>query len=246
MLAVLGGSGFNSLTQLSGIRQQDINTPYGAPSDSITFGELEGVPCLFLARHGAGHIIPPHQINYRANIWALREAGASWIFSVATVGGITRGFDPGILAVPHQLIDYTWGRRQTYFEDGEQVNHVDFTEPYSTQRRAQIIDSAKKVGESVISRAIYAVTQGPRLETAAEVDRLEKDGADVVGMTAMPEAILARELGVDYAAIVAVANHAAGRGNSRERIDLEAIQSVHTDAMKRVFKVLSQVVRSSA
>jgi 5'-methylthioinosine phosphorylase len=246
MFAVLGGSGFNSWSELRDSRKVRISTPYGMPSDALTLGSVAGVPCVFLARHGDGHAIPPHQINYRANIWALKESGVSWIVSIATVGGITKGFEPGVLAAPHQLIDYTWGRRQTFFDDGEAVNHVDFTEPYSPGRREQILHAAQRVSEPIIDRAIYAVTQGPRLETAAEIDKLEKDGANIVGMTAMPEAVLARELGLEYAAITAVANHAAGRGDSRLRIDLGAIQAVHATAMDRVSKIIMALAQGSA
>ena len=245
MFAVLGGSGFNSWSELKDIRRERITTPYGMPSDALTMGNVAGVPCVFLARHGDGHVIPPHQINYRANIWALRECGVSWILSVATVGGITKGFSPGVLAIPHQLIDYTWGRRQTFFDDGEAVSHVDFTEPYSPKRREQILRAAQRVEEPVLYQAIYAVTQGPRLETAAEIDKLERDGANIVGMTAMPEAVLARELGLEYAAITAVANHAAGRGDSRLRIDLAAIEAVHATAMGRVSKIIMTLAQGS-
>ena len=238
MLAIIGGSG---LTQLSGwvlSRSEVIRTPYGDPSASLAIGTLQGAEVVFLARHGPKHTIPPHQINYRANIWALKEMGALRILSVATVGGIGAQYSPGSLVVPHQIIDYTWGRRQTFFDNGEAVTHIDFTEPYSEEMRAAMLAGANAAGEAVLPRGVYAVTQGPRLETAAEIDRLERDGADLVGMTAMPEAALSRELGIAYAALAVVANYAAGRGDSLKRIDLEAIQAIHHEGMARVGRVI--------
>ena len=194
---------------------------------------------MFLARHGEAHTIAPHQINYRANIWALKEAGATQIASVATVGGIRREFGPGVLVVPDQILDYTWGRASTFFEGaGAKVTHIDFTEPYSAMLRSRILAAATARGEVVATRAVYAATQGPRLETAAEIARLERDGADLVGMTGMPEAALAREAGLEYAALAVVANHAAGRGESAHAISLERIEAVLAQAMDRVRRIL--------
>ena len=205
-------------------------------------GEIGRSRVAFLARHGDEHTIAPHEVNYRANLWALKEAGASAVLSVATVGGISKAALPGALLVPEQIIDYTWGRRSTYFEGaGVPVKHIDLTEPYSRALREKLLAAARSCGEAAHDGGVYAATQGPRLETAAEIDRLHRDGADIVGMTAMPEAALARELGLEYAALAVVANHAAGRGDSRSAISLAAIEAVLEQAMVRVRRILEKV-----
>ena len=245
MLAILGGSGLAQLASLKGAARRPVRTPYGEPSAALTFGELAGRAVVFLARHGDGHTIAPHEVNYRANVWALREAGAAEIVSVATVGGISSHAGPGALLVPHQIIDYTWGRAATFFQgEGVPVKHIDFTEPYARPLREKLLAAARACGEAVHDGAVYATTQGPRLETAAEIERLARDGADLVGMTAMPEAALARELDLPYAAIAVVANHAAGRGDSRTAISLEAITVVLNQAMARVRRILEQVCQA--
>src|SRR3954470_24645650 len=191
VLAIIGGSGLAKLANLKNTRRKSVRTPYGSPSARLTFGRIGGREIAFLARHGDGHTIAPHEVNYRANLWALKKAGAAEVLSVATVGGISASFSPGTLIVPHQIIDYTWGRASTYFEGkGTPVQHVDFTEPYSRSLRPRILSSAKACGEKVKDKGVYATTQGPRLESAAEIERLGRDGADLVGMTAMPEAAL--------------------------------------------------------
>jgi purine nucleoside phosphorylase len=197
---------------------------------------------VFLARHGYGHTIPPHQVNYRANLWALKDAGALDVISVASVGGIGSELGPGILALPHQIIDYTWGRPSTYFEGaGAPVNHIDFTEPYSQPLRARILKAAQAAGEPLVDRGVYAATQGPRLESAAEINRLARDGADMVGMTGMPEASLAREISLEYAAIAVVANYAAGRGESARAVPLDRIGAVLDEAMVRVRRIIEKL-----
>jgi len=242
MLAILGGSGLSQLSSLDDIRRTAVATPYGEPSGPLAFGRVGGRELVFLARHGEAHTIAPHQINYRANIWALKEAGATQIASVATVGGIRREFGPGVLVVPDQILDYTWGRASTFFEGaGAKVTHIDFTEPYSAGLRGRILAAAAACGEALAARAVYATTQGPRLETAAEIARLERDGADLVGMTGMPEAALAREAGLEYAALAVVANHAAGRGESTHSISLERIEVVLAQSMDRVRRILVQL-----
>lgn len=242
MLAIIGGSGMTVLPGMGQLRHLAASTAYGEPSAPIAVGSINGREIAFLARHGEGHSIAPHEINYRANIQALKEAGVREVVSIATVGGIRADFGPGALVVPSQLIDYTWGRRSTFFEGpGASVTHVDFTEPYSANLRAKILAAARSCGEAVADGGVYAVTQGPRLETAAEIVRLERDGADLVGMTAMPEAVLAREAGLDYAAVAVVANHAAGRGDSRRAISLAAIELVLAQAMARVRRVIGQL-----
>lgn len=243
MLAILGGSGLTVLSGLDGERQEVVRTPYGEPSGALTFGTLAGRPVVFLARHGYGHTIAPHRVNYRANLWALQHCGASGVVSVASVGSIHPELKPGDLVVPDQLIDYTWGRVSTYF-DGESapVTHVDFTEPYDASLRSELEAAARNSRVSVRMGGVYAVTQGPRLETAAEINRLERDGADLVGMTAMPEAVLARELGLPYAAINVVANYAAGRADSLHGIHFSTLEPALQEALGWVKQVLQRLV----
>jgi 5'-methylthioadenosine phosphorylase len=219
-----------------------MRTPYGDPSGALTFGRIGACDVVFLARHGYGHTIVPHEVNYRANVWALKQAGAGEIVSVASVGGIRNDIWPGAIVVPHQIIDYTWGRASTYFEGpGVPVNHIDFTEPYSGALRARLLRAAASSGERVMDGGVYAATQGPRLETAAEITRMERDGADIVGMTGMPEAALARELGLEYAAITVVANYAAGRGDSERAVPLDKIQAVLDEGMRRVRRIIEKL-----
>jgi 5'-methylthioadenosine phosphorylase len=241
MLAIIGGSGLTQLSSLDVTAQKAVRTPYGEPSGALTFGRLRGREAVFLARHGYGHTIPPHEVNYRANIWALREEGASEIVSVASVGGIRADLGPGSLVVPHQIIDYTWGRRSTFYEGGDvPVTHIDFTAPYTEWLRQKVLTAARACGEPVLDGAVYAATQGPRLESAAEIDRLERDGAEIVGMTGMPEAALARELDVPYAAIAVVVNHAAGRGESRGGIRLEGIEQMLHATIGRARRIIEE------
>ncbi len=247
MLAIIGGSGLTQLANLDVVRREVVRTPYGEPSGALTFGVLGEQPVVFLARHGYGHTIAPHQVNYRANIWALKEAKAEAIVSVASVGGIRADFGPGVLVVPDQIIDYTWGRKSTFFEGGDTpVFHIDFTNPYDEPLRQRILAAAAAAGEAMIDGGVYASTQGPRLETAAEITRLERDGAQLVGMTGMPEAALARELKLPYAAINVVANWAAGRATSETGIRFDEIEKVLQEAMARVRRVLEALCRGEA
>lgn len=244
MLAILGGTGLTRLKNLHITHRQVVRTPYGEPSGALTFGEINDHQVVFLARHGYGHTIPPHEINYRANIWALAELKVKKIVSVCTVGGIRDDLAPGKLVVPDQIIDYTSGRAHTFFDGGDKpVVHVDFTEPYCPKLRARILKAARKTHQDVVDGAIYAATQGPRLETAAEINRLARDGAGIVGMTAMPEAALAREMNLSYAAIAAVANWAAGRGDSKTHVDLAAAETVFAEAMEHVHRILEALVK---
>jgi len=217
-------------------------TPYGEPSGPLAFGRVRSREVMFLARHGYGHTIAPHEVNYRANLWALKDAGADTVVSVASVGAIRSDIAPGALLLPDQVIDYTWGRGSTFFEGaGAPVNHIDFTEPYSRPLREQLLRAAAACGEALFDGGVYAATQGPRLETAAEINRLERDGADVVGMTGMPEAALAREISLEYAAIAVVANYAAGRGDSRRAVPLDKIGEVLEQAMGRVRRIIEKL-----
>ncbi len=250
MLAIIGGSGLNQLENLEPLGQRVVRTPYGEPSGVLTFGRLGCEEIVFIARHGYGHTIAPHRINYRANLWALKHVGATRVIAVASVGGIQPQFGPGTLVVPHQIIDYTWGRASTFFEtEDAPVVHVDFTQPFSPSLRADLLRAAAAAGEMVIDGAVYACTQGPRLETAAEVNRLERDGANIIGMTLMPEAALARELELEYAALNLVVNYAAGRGDSREGIPFAELHMVLAATVARARNVLQhfcQLCRASA
>lgn len=243
MLAIIGGSGLTKLGSLEVTHRNVVRTPYGEPSGALTFGTIRSREVVFLARHGYGHTIPPHEVNYRANIWALRESGVKQIISVASVGGIRADLGPGTLVVPHQILDYSWGRAATFFEGGDvPVTHIDFTTPYTESLRQKIFAGAAACGETVLDGAVYATMQGPRLETAAEVDKLERDGADIVGMTGMPEAALARELELEYAAIVVVVNHAAGRGDSAQGIHFAKIEETLQQTIARARRVIEEIV----
>lgn len=243
MLAIIGGSGLTQLASLEVSRQQVVRTPFGEPSGALTFGRIGGREVVFIARHGYGHTIPPHLVNYRANIWALaREVGASCIVSVASVGGIRADLAPGTLVIPDQIIDYTWGRQMTFHDSRDaQVVHIDFTEPYDHALRQRLCAAAADVGEPVANGAVYAASQGPRLETAAEIDRFERDGAHIIGMTGMPEAALAREAGIPYAALTVVANWAAGRADSAHAIHFENLEAVLQVAMVKVRKIIERL-----
>jgi len=208
--AIIGGSGLSELAGLNVLETQSIDTPYGQPSADLIVGELAGQRLIFLARHGNPHQIAPHNINYRANIWALKSLGAEQIIAVAAVGGITPEMTPARLVIPEQIIDYSYGREHSYFaEDLATVEHIDFSFPYDEALRLALIKC--DVDLDIYPSGTYGCTQGPRLETAAEITRLERDGCDLVGMTGMPEAALARELKIPYACCAVIANWAAGK-----------------------------------
>jgi 5'-methylthioadenosine phosphorylase len=243
MLAIIGGTGLTQLANLEVTRRQVVRTPWGEPSAAVTHGRIKGREVMFMARHGYGHTIPPHAVNYRANIWALKEQGAQVIVSVASVGGIRADLGPGVIAAPDQIIDYTWGRKSTFFEGDERgVVHIDFTHPYTEDVRRHCLEAARAAGQDVVNGGVYGCTQGPRLETAAEIDRMERDGCDMVGMTGMPEAALARELSLPYAAITVVANYAAGRAASSDGIRMDDIEATLQVAHGRVRRILEQLV----
>lgn len=240
-IAIIGGTGLTSLTGLEITGRKIIQTPFGEPSGPLVQGTLSGKNVFFLPRHGAGHTIPPHKINYRANIWALKEAGVEQIIAVNAVGGIREDMQPSTLIIPDQIIDYTWSRTNSFFEESlSQVVHIDFTYPFCPALREQIIKIADKNNIDVIKEGTYAATQGPRLETAAEVNRLEKDGCHLVGMTCMPEAALAKEKEICYASISVVANLAAGRGD--EELTMEMIEHHLTTGMDKVRKLLEVII----
>jgi len=241
MLAIIGGTGLTKLPGLSITHRQVIRTPYGEPSGPLTFGALDGHPVVFLARHGHGHTIPPHEINYRANIWALKEAGASQVIGVNAVGGITAAMTSGRLVIPDQIIDYTYGREFTFFGNEQKpVTHIDFTWPYCDELRQALIVAAKAAGLDLAEHGTYAATQGPRFETIAEIRRIERDGGDIVGMTGMPETSLARELGLCYASIGLVVNPAAGKAEGV--ISIREIERTLEHGMANVRRLLEQAL----
>ena len=241
-LALIGGTGLTSLETLTIIRREMVQTPYGEPSGPLTHGELFGTRVVFLPRHGRAHTIPPHRVNYRANLWALQHIGVRHVIAVAAVGGIRDDMAPGVLAIPDQVIDYTYGRAHTFFDgDDRPVTHVDFTEPYCGTLRQALISAGMRAGVDPRAGGVYGATQGPRLETAAEIERLARDGCDLVGMTGMPEAVLARELGLCYAACAVVANRAAGRVPGV--ISMDDIETNLKAGMEQVRALLHEVVQ---
>ncbi len=215
-LAVIGGTGLYKLAALDDAHAIGESTPFGEPSGPVRVGRFRGHRVAFLARHGEDHALPPHQVNYRANLWLLKELGATRVLAVNAVGGISETYPPRAIGVPDQLIDYTWGRIGSLCEDGGPVLHVDMTEPYTPSLRHALLAAAAVAGIAAVDGGCYGVTQGPRLETRAEIARLRRDGCDLVGMTSMPEAGLARELGLDYACLALVANWAAGCGDAAQ------------------------------
>jgi 5'-methylthioinosine phosphorylase len=218
-LAIIGGTGLYGLAELEDVEIHQPVTRYGPLSGPVRIGYFAGARVAFLARHGEGHSLPPHRINYRANLAALQALGATRVLALNTVGGITERFAPRVLACPDQLIDYTWGRVSTYCEEeGTEVLHVDFGEPYTPSLRARIVAAASRSDVALVDGGCYGATQGPRLETRAEIARMRRDGCDLVGMTGMPEAGLARELGLDYACLAIVANWAAGAGPDADEV----------------------------
>jgi len=220
VIGIIGGSGSALFPRRGETRPEAGDGKWGEPSALVESWQQDGHTLLFLMRHGPDGDIPPHRVNYRANLSVLEQLGAEKIIALNTVGGIAEWAEPGVLAVPDQLVDYTWGRGHSYYDDpGSVMQFIDFTSPYSHELRQKIVSASSKAEISVHDGGTYGVTQGPRLETAAEIDRLERDGCDLVGMTSMPEAALAQELGLPYASLAMVVNHAAGRGN----------QAIHED-----------------
>lgn len=239
MIGIIGGSGLLQLVGLEDSSRKVARTKWGQPSSALSFGRLGGHRVVFLARHGYGHTIAPHNINYRANLWALKEAGATKIISCAAVGGVRDDLLPGTLVVPDQIIDYTWGRAASYYSGEDQpVMHVDFSEPFDASLRQLLIDAAVLQDEKVVTDGCYGCTQGPRFESAAEVRRYQRDGCDMLGMTAMPEAALARELGLPYATLALVVNRAAGKRPEGGLASHEDIVKTVGASMQRLLAVL--------
>ena len=245
MIGVIGGTGLKKIDGLNITRDLLVDTPYGKPSDKILVGKLEDRDVAFLARHGEGHTIPPHLINYRANIYALENLGVEVILGIATVGSIPSEIQPGSIVLPHQVIDYTYGREHTYFDGIKNpVSHIDFTYPYNPDLRKLLCKNTSVENINFITEGVYAAVQGPRLETAAEIDKYERDGATIVGMTGMPEASLAKELDIPYAAICPVANFAAGRATSKDGITHNEINEQSEMMALNVSKYLKKVIEA--
>lgn len=241
-IGIIGGTGLYSLEGLEITHREVMHTPFGEPSGPLTHGVLNGRDIVFLARHGYSHTIPPHRVNYRANIWALKNIGVHRVIAVAAVGGITGEMRPRRIVIPDQIIDYTWARAHTFFEeDLSHVTHVDFTEPYCRELRETLVRVARDIGLDICDRGTYAAMQGPRLESTAEIDRLERDGCDIVGMTGMPETALARELGLCYASCAVVANWAAGRGEGE--ITMEEVNANIAASLSEVRHLLGAVLK---
>lgn len=242
-IAIIGGSGLYDLDGFQVTGELFSDTPYGQTSAVIQSGHWNSKEIVFFPRHGKQHQLPPHKINYRANLWSLKQAGVSSIIAVNAVGGINPEMGPESVIIPDQIIDYSSGREHSYSDgSSDSVQHVDFTYPYSDQLRNQLLHSARATGIDVFDRGIYGCTNGPRLETAAEIRRMANDGCDLVGMTAMPEAALARELDIAYAAVAFVVNTAAGLGNG-EVITMEEITRHLESGINKITELLAATVR---
>ncbi len=242
-IAIIGGTGLSQMQGLTINATKILDTPFGMPSAPFILGSMHNKEVVFLARHGNPHIIPPHKINYRANIWGLKQLGVSEIIAVAAVGGITPEMLPAHLVLPDQIIDYSYGREHTFFADDlEQVTHIDFTFPYNQSLRSRLIQATTKNNINISTVGTYGCTQGPRLETAAEIVKMERDGCDLVGMTGMPEAALAKELNLKYATIAVVANWAAGK--SEGEIAMDEIEQHVKNGMANITQLLTAFINA--
>jgi 5'-deoxy-5'-methylthioadenosine phosphorylase len=240
-LGIIGGTGLDQISDLEITHREVSHTPFGEPSAALTHGNISGHEVVFLPRHGASHMIPPHLVNYRANLWALRHVGVKTILGVAAVGGIGSEMEPGRIVIPDQIIDYTFGREHTIFDnDLSQVSHIDFTTPYCEGLRQDLIEAGRLSGVNPVVGGTYGATQGPRLETAAEIVRMERDGCDLVGMTGMPEAALAREFNLCYASCAVVSNWAAGK--SADSISMSEIEKNLIQGMELVKSLLVELL----
>lgn len=240
-VAIFGGTGADQILPTDDVSSRRIATPFGEPSSEILEWQSGGTDFSFIARHGRGGAIPPHLVNYRANLWAAQETRPDCTIGINAVGGIAEEAWPTRLVFPDQIIDYTWGREHTYADAGDRrVDHVDFTAPFSAPLRSTLVEHARSLGIDSMNEATYGVTQGPRLESAAEVNRLDRDGCHIVGMTAMPEAGLARELNLNYVICAVVVNWAAGRGQSGQGIH-EEIHRYLVEGMQQVNRLLDSL-----
>lgn len=240
-VGIIGGTGLTTLSGLEITGEREVQTPWGAPSSPLVEGILGEQRVIFLSRHGNPHRIPPHQVNYRANLWALQNAGVRTVVGVNAVGGIHPAMGPAHIVIPDQIIDYTWGRGSTFFEgELDAVTHIDFSFPYTESARAVLVEAASKLDVPISDFGVYGATQGPRLETAAEIVRLERDGCDLVGMTGMPEASLAAELKLNYVCLGLVVNWAAGK--SDHIITMEEIEAAIEQGMSGVKRILVEAM----
>jgi 5'-methylthioinosine phosphorylase len=248
-LALIGGTGLYAFPGLREVERRDVSTPFGAPSGPLVLGTFGGKRLAFLARHGEEHTLAPHRVNYRANVWALHHAGARQVVGVNAVGGIRADMGPRAVVIPEQIIDYTHGRLSSFCDvEGAKVEHIDFSEPYSEGLRRKLAAAAARAQIHVVAGGCYGATQGPRLETTAEIARMRRDGCDLVGMTGMPEAVLARELGLDYACLALVANWAAGCGpgpGAMEPISLPEIYANLDAATAQVPVIIAELLTTS-
>ena len=234
-LGLIGGTGLDHWG--TAVRLHDISSVHGQPSAVLAEFRVADLQLFFLPRHGTQHEIPPHAVNYQANIDAFRQLQVEGIIAVNAVGGISAQNQPGTLTIPDQLIDYTWGRAHTFsMSAGDGLQHAEFAGPFDGHLRSQLLDAATVARVDVTNGGCIGVSQGPRLETAAEIRRFKRDGCDLVGMTSMPEAALAREAGLDYASLCINANWAAGL--AEEPVTMEAIEITLAEAMVKVRKLL--------
>lgn len=237
MLAIIGGSILATLPEVAINRKQIVRTPYGLPNAPLYFVTLGRHEVVLLARHGSKHTWAPHEIHYRANIWALQHAGVEAVIAISAVSGLSADYAPGTLAVPHDIIDYTYGREHTFYEgQHHEVHYTDFSRPYCAEWRERVIHAAAQIHIPLTAQAVYACVQGPRLPTAAEAQRYQYDGADIVGMTGMPEAVLARELGLRYIHLCGIVGHAANVDNTSD----QPVERQHhsTQAMNNISRLL--------
>ncbi|MDQ7089870.1 MAG: S-methyl-5'-thioinosine phosphorylase [Methylococcales bacterium] len=243
-IGIIGGTGLADIKGLKIIAEKKLKTPFGSPSAHYIIGKLKEKKVIFLARHGNPHCIPPHKVNYRANIWGFQKLGVTHIIAITAVGGITKKMQPAHIVIPDQIIDYSYGREHTFFADDlDDVTHIDFTYPYTQKLRQRLITIAAEKKIAISSVATYGCTQGPRLESAAEIVRLEKDGCDIVGMTGMPEAGLARELNLPYVGISVVANWGAGKVAGE--ITMEEIHQHLNNGMGNVMQLLTAFIKKT-
>jgi 5'-methylthioinosine phosphorylase len=239
-LALIGGTGLTELHEPA--ESLAMETPYGPPAAAIQVVAAEPLRLMFLPRHGSPHRFPPHRVNYRANLWALREAGADRVLAVYAVGGLHEPYAPAALVAPDQLIDYSWGREHTYCDSGDvPLKHVDFTRPYEGALRRSLLAAAQGASVPLVDGGCIGVFQGPRLESAAEIEKARRDGCDMAGMTALPEAGLARELGIDYAGIAVISNW--GAGVTDEHLSEEDIAATLREPMARVRRLVAALTR---
>lgn len=225
-LGIIGSSAMDPLQGFEQSRASNETTPYGEPSSRLLHGQISGQQIIFLARHGEEKSIAPHLINYRANLWAFQHAGVERILAVNAVGGISQRCVSGSLVIPDDLIDYTHGREQTFFDGtAKDLRHMEFAAPYDEEMRQQLCAAAAAEEIVFVPGGTHGIVQGPRLETAAEIKRLARDGCEIVGMTGMPEAALAREMGLAYACCGVVVNQAAGIGSGSIHMEIDATKA---------------------